>query len=134
MALKAATTCINLPVKQVEQSMAFFAGLGYEFDFTDKEKAARFMIGDNMLALLLADDYFKLITHKEPVDTDHHAQMTIALAFDSRDTVDELVNKAVSLGGKALGRPEDYGFMYQWAFQDLDGHIWAISHMNSNAI
>lgn len=134
MALKSATTCLNLHVKQVEQSMAFFAGLGFEFDFTDKEKAARFMIGDNTLALLLASDYFKLITKKEPVDTAHHAEMTIALAFESRATVDELVNKAVSLGGKALGEPEDYGFMYQWAFQDLDGHIWAISYMHSNAI
>ncbi|WP_027087740.1 VOC family protein [Cohnella panacarvi] len=134
MALKSTTACVNLHVENVEQSMAFFAEIGFEFDFADKEKAARFVIGDNMLAMLLADDYFKLITKKEPVDTDQYAQMTIALAFESRDKVDETVNKAVSLGGKSLGEPEDYGFMYQWAFQDLDGHIWAISHMNRDAI
>lgn len=51
-------------------------------------------------------------------DTEKYAQMTIALAFESREKVDEIVNTAVSLGGKSYEEPEDYGFMYHWAFED----------------
>jgi predicted lactoylglutathione lyase len=134
MALKSTSTYLNLHVKHVEQSMAFFTGLGFEFNFTDKEKAARFVIGDNIFVMLLTEEYFKSITNKETIDTNKYAQMTIALAFESKEKVDEIVNTAVSLGGKSIGEPEDYGFMYQWAFQDLDGHGWAISHMNMNAL
>jgi hypothetical protein len=31
-----------------------------------------------------------------------------------------------NLGGKIITGPEDHGFMYQWGFHDLDGHMWAI--------
>lgn len=30
--------------------------------------------------------------------------------------------------------PQDHGFMYAHAFQDLDGHIWELVHMNPAAI
>ncbi len=61
------------------------------------------------------------------------AQPAIPLAFESREKVDEIVNTAVSLGGKSYEEPEDYGFMYHWAFEDLDGHMWAINYMNTEA-
>jgi predicted lactoylglutathione lyase len=50
----------------------------------------------------------------------------------SREKVDEIVNTAVSLGGKSHEEPEDYGFMYHWAFEDLDGHMWAINYINTD--
>jgi predicted lactoylglutathione lyase len=59
--------------------------------------------------------------------------MTIALAFKSREKVNEIVNTAVSLGGKLHAEPEDHGFMYHWGFVDLDGHLWAINYMNMDA-
>jgi uncharacterized protein len=48
--------------------------------------------------------------------------------------VDELVNKALSSGGKSSNAPQDHGFMYGWSFHDLDGHIWEIAYMDENAI
>ncbi|MCD9025119.1 VOC family protein [Cohnella silvisoli] len=128
MALTATQTYVNLHVQNVKQSMAFFTGLGFEFNmqFTDEEKAACIVIGDNMFVMLTNEEYFKSLTQKEIVDTDKYAQLTLALFVESRDKVDEIVNTAASLGGKIITDPEDYGFMYQWGFQDLDGHMWAI--------
>jgi uncharacterized protein len=42
MALTSKHIFVNLHVKNVKQSMAFFTGLGFEFNmqFTDEEKAA----------------------------------------------------------------------------------------------
>lgn len=132
MALTSTHIFVNLHVKDVKKSMEFFTGLGFEFNmqFTDVEKAACLVIGENMYAMLLTEEYFKSFTKKEIVDTDKFAQLTIALAAESREKVDEIVNAAVSLGGKLYCEPQDHGFMYQWGFQDPDGHIWEIMYMD----
>ncbi|MDO3410594.1 VOC family protein [Saccharibacillus sp. CPCC 101409] len=136
MALTSAFTSINLPVKNAEQSKAFFTGLGFELNpqFPDNENSAAVMIGDNLQVMLIEQTFFNTLTEKETVDTLKYAQMTLALAVESREKVDEIVNTAVSLGGKLHAEPEDHGpSMYHWGFVDLDGHLWAINYMNMDA-
>lgn len=135
MVLSSAFTSFNLPVKNVEQSKAFFTGLGFERNpqFPDNEISAAIMIGDNLQVMLISQAFFNTLTEKESVDTSKYAQMTIALAFESRDKVDDIVNTAVSLGGKLHAEPEEHGTMYHWGFVDLDGHLWAINYMNMDA-
>lgn len=136
MALTSQHIFVNLHVKDVKQSMAFFTGLGFAFNmqFTDEEQAACLVIGENMFAMLLKEDYLKTFTKKEVVDTSKYAQLTIALSAESREKVDEIVNKAASLGGTLYNDPVDHGFMYQWGFQDPDGHIWEIAYMDMTAV
>ncbi|MET3289150.1 UNVERIFIED_CONTAM: putative lactoylglutathione lyase [Brevibacillus sp. OAP136] len=135
MALTSAFTSFNLPVKNVEQSKAFFTGLGFELNpqFPDNENSVAIVIGDNLQVMLINQSFFNTLTEKESVDTSKYAQMTIALAFESREKVDEIVNTALSFGGKLHAEPEDHGFMYHWGFVDLDGHLWAINYMNMDA-
>jgi predicted lactoylglutathione lyase len=135
MTLTSAFTSFNLPVKNVAQSKAFFTGLGFELNpqFPDNENSVAIIIGDNLQVMLIAESFFNTLTERETVDTSKYAQMTIALAFESREKVDEIVNTAVSLGGKLHAEPEDHGFMYHWGFVDLDGHLWAINYMNADA-
>jgi hypothetical protein len=136
MALTSKQIYVNLHVKDVGRSMAFFTGLGFEFDkrFTDEKQAACLVIGENMYVMLLQEEYLKTFTKREIVDTEKYAQLTIALAAESREKVDEIVNKAVSLGGKLYADPVDHGFMYQWGFQDPDGHVWEIGYMDMDAL
>ncbi|CAI6084025.1 VOC family protein [Cohnella sp. JJ-181] len=135
MALSSRFTSLNLPVKNVEQSKAFFTGIGFELNpqYPDNENSAAIVIGDNLQVMLINQAFFITLTEREIVDTSMYAQMTIALAFESREKVDEIVNTAVSLGGKLHAEPEDHGFMYHWGFVDLDGHLWAINYMNADA-
>jgi len=132
MALRSRQIYVNLHVKDVKRSMAFFTGLGFEFDlrFTDEERAACLVVSENIYVMLLQEAYLKTFTKREAVDTDKYAQLTIAIAADSREQVDEIVHKALSLGGKRYTDPQDHGFMYQWGFQDPDGHIWEIAYMD----
>jgi hypothetical protein len=135
MALRSTFTSINLPVKNVKQSKDFFTGLGFELNpqFPDDENSAAVVIGENLQVMLIHQAFFNTLTERETVDTSKYAQITIALAFESRDKVNEIVNTALSLGGKLHAEPEDYGTMYHWGFVDLDGHLWAINCMNTDA-
>ena len=113
---------INLPVKDLDKSKAFFAHLGYKFNpqFTD-ENAACMIISDTIYAMLLTEPFFKNFIKKEISNAHKTTEVIVCLSCDSRAKVDEVVKKAVEAGGKTPVPPQDHGFMYGHGFQDLDG-------------
>ncbi|MEK4485741.1 VOC family protein [Psychrobacillus sp. FSL H8-0484] len=134
MAFQSKNIFINLPVKNVNKSTNFFKELGFEFNpqFTTEDTASM-IISDNIFALLMLEERFKEFSKKEIVDTTS-AEAIFCLSAESRDQVDELVNKALSSGGKSSSDPQDHGFMYVWGFQDLDGHLWEVAYMDESAM
>ena len=117
---------VNLAVKDLEKAKGFFSKLGYTFNqqFTD-DKAACMIIGEDIYVMLLTEPFFKgFIPNKEIADTGKTKEVLVALSTDSRQQVDELVDKAIAAGGKKFRDPEDHGFMYARSFEDLDGHVW----------
>jgi uncharacterized protein len=127
---------INLPVKDLEKTKEFFLKLGYTYNkqFTD-EKAAALVISENIYAMLITEPFFKtFIPEKEIADTGKTKEVLIALSADSKQQVDELVEKAIAAGGKKFRDPEDHGFMYARSFEDLDGHVWELFWMNPGHI
>lgn len=60
--------------------------------------------------------------------------MLIALSAESREKVDELVEKAVAAGGSVSGETQDHGFMYGRAFDDVDGHTFEVVWMDPAAV
>ncbi|WP_078434050.1 VOC family protein [Metabacillus halosaccharovorans] len=135
MAFQSKNIFINLPVKDVKNSTSFFRSLGFEFNaqFTT-DNTASMIISDNIFALIMTEDRFKEFSKKEIVDSTTSAEAILCLSADSREQVDELVNKAVASGGKISNDPQDHGFMYGWGFQDLDGHIWEVVYMDESAM
>lgn len=126
---------VNLPVKDLNKSIEFFTKLGFTFNpqFTD-DNAACMIIGENIFSMLLVEKFFKTFTPKEICDTAKSSEMLIALSYESRAEVDDLVAKAIAAGGTTYNEPKDHGFMYQHGFQDLDGHIWEIFYMDESAM
>jgi predicted lactoylglutathione lyase len=122
---------INLPVKELERSKAFFAGLGFGFDprFTD-DKAACMILNEEAFVMLLVEGRFRDFTKKRICDTAAFSEGIFALSVDSRAEVDEMVKTAVAAGGTHALAPMDYGFMYGWSFYDLDGHHWEVIWMD----
>lgn len=121
---------VNLPVKDLKKSMAFFRALGFDFnlDFTN-DSGACMVIGENIYAMLLTEEFFAGFTGKPIVDATKQTEVLVCLSVDSRDQVDALVTKAVAAGGLSPRQPQDHGFMYGHGFEDLDGHIWELVHM-----
>ena len=122
---------VNLAVRDLKKSMAFFSMLGFTFNpkFTD-DNAACMVIGSDAYAMLLTEPFFRRFTTRLPCDTAHHTEALLALSCGSRAEVDETVKKAVAGGGGHAMDPQDRGFMYGWSFYDPDGHHWEVFWMD----
>ena len=126
---------VNLPVKDLKNSMQFYEALGYKNNpqFTD-ETAASIVISDTIYVMLLTHAKFKMFTPKEIADPTKVCHVLLSLSCESRSAVDELIAKALAAGGSKAHEPEDYGFMYQYGFYDLDGHGWGVLWMDPAAV
>ncbi|MCV0438313.1 MAG: glyoxalase/bleomycin resistance/extradiol dioxygenase family protein [Hydrogenophaga sp.] len=125
---------VNLPIKDMARSQAFFKALGLRFNqqFTN-EQGACLEIADNIYAMLLVEPFFQGFTRLPISDARKATEVLIALSCDSRAEVDELVAKAVAAGATTPNAPQDHGFMYQHGFADLDGHQWEVFWMDVSA-
>lgn len=123
-------TFINLPVRDLDRSVAFFTALGFSFDenFTD-ENATCMLISEDSYAMLLTEPFFGGFTDKEVADATKTTEVITALSLDSREQVDELVEKARAAGASNIATPMDEQGMYGRSFADPDGHQWEIFHM-----
>jgi uncharacterized protein len=122
---------VNLPIRDMTRSQAFFRALGLEFNpqFTN-DQGACLVISDDIFVMLLVEPYFRSFT-KKPVSDAHAAtEVLIALTCESRDEVDAWVAKAVAAGATTPNPAQDHGFMYQHGFADLDGHQWEVFWMD----
>jgi predicted lactoylglutathione lyase len=122
---------VNLPVKDLDKSKAFFGKLGYTFNaqFTDAT-AACMVITDDIYAMLLTEAKFKEFSKKPIADAHKTTEVLIALSMDSKDEVNRVVDAAIKGGGSEARDPQDYGFMFLRSFSDLDGHVWEIFWMD----
>jgi predicted lactoylglutathione lyase len=127
---------VNLPVKDLKRSVAFFTALGYTFNpqFTDENATCMIVSEEHIYVMLLVDTYFQTFTSKTIVDAKTSTEVLLCLSCESRTQVDELVAKAVAAGGTTPTPAKDHGFMYQHAYQDLDGHVWELVYMEPGAV
>lgn len=121
---------VNLPVRDLPRSKAFFEALGYRFNpqFTN-DMGACLELGPNLHAMLLTEDFARGFTAKPLVDARTATEVLVCLSCESRAEVDQLVTRARAAGGSVPRQPQDHGFMYAHGFEDLDGHIWELVHM-----
>ena len=126
---------VNLPVRDLKRSMAFFGKLGFEFNpqFTD-ESAACMIVSEEAFVMLLTEPRFKDFTKNELCDTRTHTEGLFAFSCESRAEVDRMVSTAIEGGGKHAMPVMDMGFMYGWSFYDLDGHHWELVYMDMSAV
>ena len=124
---------VNLPVRNLKKTREFFSKLGFTFNpkFSD-ENAACMILSDDAYAMLLVESFFKTFTKKPISDAKKSTEVMIALSVGSRNEVDEMMNKALKAGGREARAPEDHGWMYGRAFEDIDGHIWEVGHMDES--
>jgi predicted lactoylglutathione lyase len=126
---------VNLPVKDLNRTVDFFTKLGFTFNpqFTD-ENATCMIIGEDIYVMLLIERFFKTFTKKEICDVAKDAEVIVALSAESREKVDQIMNRVLEAGGKESRDPQDHGWMYGRSFQDIDGHLWEIIYMNETAL
>jgi predicted lactoylglutathione lyase len=126
---------INLPVKDLNNTIDFFTKLGFKFNpqFTD-ENATCMIVGEDIFVMLLVEKFFKTFTKKEICDTSKDTEVIVALSVESREKVDQMINKALESGGKESREPQDHGWMYGRSFEDINKHLWEIIYMDESAL
>lgn len=126
---------VNLPVKDLNKTIEFFTKLDFKFNsqFTD-ENATCMIVGEDIFIMLLVEKFFKTFTKKEICDTKKNTEVIVALSAESREKVDQMINKAIEAGGRESSEPQDHGWMYGRSFEDIDGHLWEIIYMDETAL
>jgi predicted lactoylglutathione lyase len=126
---------VNLPIKDLTRTVDFFTKLGFSFNpqFTD-ENATCMIIGEDIFVMLLVEKFFKSFTKKEICDPTKDTEVIIALSAESREKVDQMINRVIKAGGTESREPQDHGWMYGRSFQDIDGHLWEVIYMDVSAL
>ena len=123
---------VNMSVKDLDKSKAFFSALGFTFNpaFSNNDAALMIIAKDRINAMLMTESFFKSFHGKHITNTRDAIEMWVCLTCESREEVDSLMTKALSAGATAAGEPEDHGFMYGCGVEDLDGHSWQLNYMS----
>ena len=126
---------VNLPVNDLGRATAFYEAIGAEKNEQFCDGTASCMVfSETIHAMLLTHDKFRQFTPKAIADARNTSEVLICISADSREAVDEMVERAGPAGGKVDPSPkQDYGFMYGRSFEDPDGHIWEVMWMDVEA-
>ncbi|MEU3897630.1 VOC family protein [Streptomyces sp. NPDC045251] len=126
---------VNLATNDLDASKKFFTGLGYEINaqFSD-DSTASIPFSDTIVVMVHTPEKYRQFTKKDIVDSTKSSEVLVALSAESREKVDELVDKAVAAGGSVSGETQDHGFMYGRAFDDVDGHTFEVVWMDPAAV
>jgi hypothetical protein len=126
---------VNLPVTNLNASMAFYKALGFENNphFTD-DTAACMVLSDAINVMLLTHPKWRTFTDR-PIPPSSSSEVMLAVSCDSRHAVDVMNEAAAANGGTADINPlQDLGFMYNRNLADPDGHVWEAMWMDPAAI
>lgn len=126
---------VSLPSADLERSKTFYAAIGATINplFTD-DNAACFVWDDNLQFMLLKREFFATFTSKQIADPAVTAQVQTALALESREDVDRVLQAGLAAGGSEPQPVQDLGFMYSRDLEDPDGNNLAFMYMAPEAV
>lgn len=125
---------VNLPVSDVAKATAFYEAIGFEKNpMFSNEQASSMMWSDTITVMLLDKAFYSTFTTKQIGDAHQTSSVLLCLSRDSRAEVDTITDAAIAAGGRETRDPQDMGFMYGRAFEDLDGHTYEPMFMDMAA-
>ncbi|KIW35699.1 uncharacterized protein PV07_02383 [Cladophialophora immunda] len=144
------TTFLNLPISDLSQSIAFYTSLGFVQNHTFSSSTSAMVSlpipthfatphESPIKIMLLCHDFFNtfLPPNRTLADAKKTTQMLFCVSRESREAVDEMVEKAAESGAKvdickkneAQEKAEKDSGMYGRNFEDPDGHIVEVVYM-----
>lgn len=125
---------VNLPVADVAKATAFYEALGFEKNPTFSNAQASAMEWSDTISVMLLDTaFYATFTTKRIIDAKTETGALLCISRESRADVDAITEAALAAGGRETREPQDMGFMYGRAFEDLDGHTWEPMFMDTAA-
>ncbi len=126
---------VNLPVKDLAVTKAFWTKLGFSFNdqFSDDKAVCLVLNEGTMYSMLITHEFFSTFTNRSIADGTT-TQVLIAIEVESRERVDEIIKAALSNGGSRYRESADHGWMYYDSFADPDGHQWEVMYTDASQI
>jgi predicted lactoylglutathione lyase len=122
---------INLAVKNLQKSAAFYTALGFSSNPQFSDDTAKCMVwSDSIFVMLLTHEKFLTFTSKPIADTKSAVAGLFSLSVDSVEEVAGIMSAGLAAGGTEPNEMRDYGFMQQRTIEDFDGHTWEVFYMD----
>src|SRR5690606_22167975 len=126
---------INLAVKDLEKSLAFYSALGFTNNPQFSDDTGKCMLwSEHIFVMLLSHEKFAQFTNKPIANTQTHITGLYSLSLESIDEVNAMMTKGLEAGGTEPNEMRDYGFMQQRTIEDPDGHTWEVFYMDMSKI
>lgn len=121
---------INVAVKDVKKTRHFFEGIGFTIneDYSD-ENGICVIFSETVGFMMMTKEKFEGFTKTTTTDSYKQREVIFSIGADSKEAVDQLLEKVIEQGGTEFGEPTDEGWMYYRAFKDLDGHHFEVVYM-----
>ena len=115
---------VNVPVSDVNKSRGFFEAIGFTVlkKYTGP-KSACLGLAETIKIMLTERNQFEQMLGK-PVADKKTSEVLISLTCKTEEEVKTITEKALFQGARRINDFEENEFMYSWAFEDLDGHLW----------
>jgi uncharacterized protein len=122
---------INLPITNLEKSMAFYTALGFTNNPQFSDDTAKCMVWcDNIFVMIMTHEKFAGFATKPIADTRTNIAGLFSLSMESAAAMDTMMKNGLSAGGIEPHSVRDFGFMQQRTIEDFDGHSWEIFFMD----
>ncbi len=125
---------INLPVKDISVSRAFFNAIGFEevpMHENNPDLAGFYLDENKTVMMLFPEGQFAGFSGNTVADTDKGTEALFNIDAPSRKEVDVFAEMVRKAGGKLFAEPSEVdGWMYAMGFCDPDGHRWSVLHMD----
>ncbi|MGB8703619.1 MAG: VOC family protein [Gillisia sp.] len=134
--MEASQFWLNLPVKDIQKSRAFFKAIGFKENVRHKDAPhlASFYIGkQEVVMMLFPESDFEHFTQHPVTNTSKSAEILLNIDAQSPEEVDKMAELVKKAGGSIYAEPsENQGWMYVCGFTDPDGHRWCCLYMDES--
>ena len=118
---------LKLPVRDLATARAFYEALGFRInEHSSDEHTAAVVVDDDFVVTLLTQDRFAELLTGEPGDPVRPTAVP-CLSVQLRDEVDDVVDKALSSGGRPWLPAREDDSTYTGSFTDPDGNVWQVT-------
>ncbi len=122
---------VNLVVRDLQKSMAFYTALGFTNNPQFSDDTAKCMVwSDHIYLMIMTAEKFSSFTQKPIADTKQNIAALLSLSLSSVEEIHDKMNAGLAAGGVEPSEMKDYGFMVQRSIEDFDGHTWELFFMD----
>ncbi len=123
---------INIAVKDVKKTKSFFEGIGFTINETYSDDGSICVIFTETVGfMMMTHEKFEGFTKTATTDSNKQRETIFSIGVETKEQVDEMLEKVIQNGGTEFGETTDWGWLYLRSFKDLDGHHFEVVFMQS---